>query len=84
MRKKLNLLEEKKAQLQHLTSESMCAYSIFSDTIARLKDLNEEIAQREDEIYQIEQEMQKTRIELTSQKERNAKLVQKLTNLLED
>lgn len=80
----MDILTKEQHHLQKLMSDSESAVDLISSTITRLERVNEEIDSTYESIEQYQAELEKTKNNLSSQREKNTRVVGRFKALLED
>lgn len=83
-RKTTDIIAEKEAQLTALVSQSANAVSLITSTVDQLETVNEQIAQRRQEIESARSELSKLDNSMEQQFDHNSKIINKFKAFLED
>lgn len=78
------ILTEKQSQLAMLQRDSENAVGVITETITRLENVNQQIAERRSEIEQYQNELTYLNGAMVDQFNHNKKLVEKFKSFLED
>lgn len=78
----LNVLDEKKIQLQLVQEASSNAVSVFTNAIEEIKNINTDIQARKNEIDSLIEALKSTKVELIETEKANDTIIQKFETLL--
>ena len=82
LKRKIDVLQEKRKELNTYQTKFNSAVSLVNDTIHNLSELNKDITQKIAEIEDYQKELAETRDELDNAKSKNEKVIRNFSALL--